>query len=101
MNIKEKKEMKVEIIELNMPYGGYIIRGHNHSKEDIVEAINKAEERNVDDSKYTIDDIKEITESYAHWCYGTWEGDSDIRYCQMDDKYKGVRGGFAVTFVDL
>jgi len=37
--------MEIEIIELNMPYGGYIIRGHNHSKQDIVDAINKAEEK--------------------------------------------------------
>ena len=36
---------EIEIMELNMPYGGYIIRGHNHSKQDIVDAINKAEER--------------------------------------------------------
>ena len=89
--------MEIEIMELNMPYGGWIIKGH-HSKKDIVDAINKHEEKY--ENKYTIDDL-DIKETYAHWCYGTWEGDSDMRYVQCDDKYKGVCGGFPVTYVDI
>ena len=92
--------LEVEIIELNMPYGGYCLRGHGHSKQDIVNAINKHEERDADTS-YSIDDVEEIEETYGHWCYGWWEGESDMRYLNFDKKYKGVRGGFAITYVDI
>ncbi len=88
-----------EIIELNMPYGGYCFRGHNHSKQDIVDAINKHENRT--ENKYTTEDIKEIEETYGHWCYGWWEGEPDMHYLNFDSKYKGVRGGFAITYVDI
>ena len=70
----------------------YVLKGHDLNEKEIVDAI----------KKYNDDDIKIVSkyETWCHWCYGTWDGESKSRFCQFDDKYKGVRGGFPITVID-
>ena len=81
----------IEIMELNTEDCDYVLKGHNLSEIDMLEAI----EKHFDDkiiilSKY---------ETWCHWCYGTWDGEKQ-RYCLFDKKYNGVCGGFPITVID-
>ena len=81
----------VEVMELNSEDCEYILKGHNLSEKEMLEAI----------KKHFDDDIKIISkyETWGHWCYGTWEGEKQ-RYCLFNKKYNGVRGGFPITVIE-
>lgn len=82
----------VEILELNLePPETYVVKGHNHTNYNVERAILK---HFGDEVK-----VKDKYETWCHWCYGNWEGESKTHYCIFDDKYKGVRGGFPITVV--
>lgn len=82
----------VEVLDIYGDDFDYVLRGHNLSNQDIEQAV-----------KQDRDDLIAVIskyETWCHWCYGTWEGESNRRYCIFDKKYKGVRGGFPITVVD-
>jgi len=81
----------IEVMELNSEDCEYVLKGHNLSEQEIIEAVEK---QRGDEIK-----IKSKYETWGHWCYGTWDGTKQ-RFVQFDDKYKGVRGGFPITVVD-
>ena len=82
----------VEVLEIYGEDFEYVLRDHSIDNQDIEQAVKQ--ERN---------DLITVTskyETWAHWCYGTWEGESNRRYVLFDKKYKGVRGGFPITVVE-
>jgi hypothetical protein len=85
----------MEVMMLNTDPGEYFIKGHGYKDDDIITEL-----KNHIRKQFTMTEKKE---SWCHWCYGINNSIDviPVRYVLMDDKYKGVRGGFPVTFVHV
>lgn len=88
--------INMEVMILNgMVTGEFFIKGHGHKEDDImVELKNHISRPFI---------FKEKKETWCHWCYGI-NNSLDViplRYVLADDKYKGVRGGFPITVVNV
>ena len=90
-------EISKEVDEWYIPLyieGGcqYYFKGHNLDQEKIKHFLK--EEYGEDFKKIT------FNETYAHWGIAHYDGEKQ-RWLFPGKKYKGVRGGFKVTEVEL
>lgn len=69
----------------------YYFKGHNLDHEKINHYLKE---------EYTESGEKRFNETWAHWVLGTYDGEKQ-RWLLPDKKYKGVRGGFKITEVEL
>jgi len=90
-------EISKEINEAYMPLyveDGcfYYFKGHNLDEEKIEHFLKEEYDDQFERLRFK--------ETWAHWVLGTYNGEKQ-RQMLPDKKYKGVRGGFKITEVEL
>lgn len=70
----------------------YYFKNHNLDKEKIVHFLKEEYDDQFEKLRFN--------ETWAHWVIGTYNGEKQ-RWMLPDKKYKGVRGGFKITEVEL